>query len=338
MALSELPPWLNVAPFASPSDVLSQASAAAARRAATELAQRELAQRGQQFQETLNQRNMELAQRQALAQLEQAGVERQMAIREGQLGLEQQKQSAEAQEAAIRFQGMQGLQADLAAGVPYTEAYLRHLPKIAFGSPQTIASAGGREEANAINLLRAQDTATAKERDDATKNSIAELNAENRMNIALLREQSKAEASLKPLDFQEFLKQSTAVLHDKLLDADQKIQKIRDLREAAEKARITGEMQPLPVSNPYEEELKKAKQELVTAEVANALGKGFFSGSSVEKAKKKVMSIEELIKKKLPQSEVEKPSNKATAIGDVEDGYMLIRLPRSDRKNWKKVE
>lgn len=145
MAL-ELPSWLTPRPFESPADVLSQASAAAARTAATRLAQQQAVDQNRRAAEELSQRRalaeMEMAQRQALALLNQQGEQAQLQMRENQLAqassLAAQEEARKAQEAAIRFQGMQELQAELATGKSPREAYLKALPKLTFNSPGAI--------------------------------------------------------------------------------------------------------------------------------------------------------------------------------------------------------
>lgn len=137
-----LPPWLQTAPFGSPSDVLSQASAAAARRSQIGLAQQAAQQEAQQAAQNIALRRelaqQEAAQQMALAQLQAQGLEANLGLRERQLGILEEEEGRKARESALMFQGLQDFQRDVQAGLPYRDALIKNLGKLSIGDPSLL--------------------------------------------------------------------------------------------------------------------------------------------------------------------------------------------------------
>lgn len=138
--MATLPPWLTN--FETPTAVLSAASAAAARRAATEQAQQEIALRNRIAQEETARQsllaNIQLEGQRAQQDIRQQALNAELQSQEQQMAIEAAKEARRAQESALMMQGVQDFQNDIASGLSYRDALIRNLGKLAIGDPSLL--------------------------------------------------------------------------------------------------------------------------------------------------------------------------------------------------------
>jgi len=125
-----IPPWLNIDPVAPVGRLLegyrAGLSASEAQTAAAQRAQ------SMAFAQAQASENARLRQEQHQLDVQRFGLE---------LRLKEQQAEQAAQEAAIQLEGQQGLQKELAQGVPIQEAFVKWAPKLLYKHPERIAQA-----------------------------------------------------------------------------------------------------------------------------------------------------------------------------------------------------
>lgn len=136
----ELPPWLTN--FESPASVLSLASAAQARQAASEQAAQELLLRNRMAQEEAARQNMlaqiQLEGQRAQQDLRERAFQNESELERQRLGIDLARDERRAQESALMLQGLQDFQKDVAGGMSYRDALINNLGKLAVGDPSLL--------------------------------------------------------------------------------------------------------------------------------------------------------------------------------------------------------